>query len=176
MRQPLVTMTRMANALTQCVMRTMSGCILTQCACVARVGSIERPLAAVSSWSAAIDYTLQGLPAVTLAKADQRRVEPAGERDRLEQLAHLRRAHQAVGLVCERQEFGSVFRGRARHDVGDAAIDQELRLACIARQLEAALARRRRDGAEIDVAGYVLQPREQQRVGVRLVAVVAHDR
>src|SRR5690242_7152161 len=125
MRHPLVTMMRMANALTQCVMRTMSGCILTQCACV---DSIERPLAAVPSWSYTIDYTLQGLFAVALAKTDERRVEPAGERDRLEQLAHLRRTHQAVGLVRERQEFGSVFRRRARHDVGDAAIDQELQI------------------------------------------------
>src|SRR5690242_5893836 len=169
MRQPLVTMMRMANALTQCVMRTMSGCILIQC-----VGSIEWSLAAVTSWSDSIDYTLQGLSAVALAKADERRVEPAGERDRLEQLTHLGRAHQAVGLVREREEFGSVFRGRARHDVGNAAVDQELRLACIAGQPEAALARRRRDGAEIDVAGYVLQPGEQKRVGVRQVPVVAH--
>src|SRR4249919_601646 len=101
MRQPLATMTRMANAFTQCVTRTMSGCIAIQCVCA---GSMERAPARVPPWSDAIAYTLQRLPPVALAKALERRAEPPAERDRLEQLAHLGGAHQPVRLVRERQE------------------------------------------------------------------------
>src|SRR5512136_301688 len=96
MRQPLVTMMRMANAFIQCVMRTMRGCISTQWVCA---GSMERPPASVQAWSDAIGYTLQRLPPVSLAKAEERFGEPPAERDRLEQLAHLRGAHQPVRLV-----------------------------------------------------------------------------
>src|SRR4249919_105952 len=101
MRQPLVTMMRMASAFTQCVTRTMSGCISTQWV---GAGSMERPPDCVPPWSDAIAYTLQRLPPVALAKALERRGKPPAERDRLEQLAHLGGAHQPVRLVRERQE------------------------------------------------------------------------
>src|SRR5882672_2440905 len=171
MRQPLVTIMRIARALIQCVMRTISGWMLTQ-----RVSSIEAPLAALSPWSDTIAYTLQGSPPIAFAKTQERRREPSFERDRLEQFAHLRRAHQAVRLIGERQEPLLVLGGRALNHLGDAAVDQELRLARVSGQLEAARASSLGDRAEIDVAGDVLETREKERVGVRVVAVMAHER
>src|SRR6267142_2217071 len=173
MRQPLVAIMRMAKALIQCVMRTMSGWILTQCDCAV---SIERPPAPVPPWSKTIAYTLQRRPPVAFAKAFERRVEPPRQGDRLEQLSHLRRAHQPVRLVRERQEFLPVLGRGARHHFGDAAVDEELRLARVSGELEPGLARGRGDSAEVDVTGDVLQPRQKERVGVRIVAVVAHER
>src|SRR6266850_6247545 len=135
MRQPLVTIIRMASAFTQCVTRTTRGWILTHCVCD---GSIERPPASVPTWSETIAYTLQRLPPISLAKAQQRgRVSPA-ERDRLEQLAHLRGAHQAVRLVGEGQEFRAVLRRGARHHLGDAAVHQKLGLMGVAVEIEPA--------------------------------------
>src|SRR5258706_7129473 len=132
MRHPLVTMIRMANAFTQCVMRTTSGWMVTHCVCD---GSIGRSPDFVRTWSETIAYTLQGLPPISLAKTPERSGESAAERDRLEQLAHLRGAHEAVRLIGERQECRPVLGRGARHHLGDAAVDQELRLARIAGEL-----------------------------------------
>src|SRR5258705_13386842 len=129
MRQPLVTMMRMASAFTQCVMRTTSGWIPIHCVCD---GSIERPQALFRPWSETIAYTLQRLAPVSLAKAHERGGVPPAERDRLEQLAHFRGAHQAVRVVGEREEFRLVLGRSAGHHVGDAAVDQELGLAGVA--------------------------------------------
>src|SRR5215831_12171931 len=149
MRHPLVTMTRIARALIQCVTRTTSGWILIHCS------SIDSPRPPFSPWSETIAYTLQAPPPVAFAKAKKRRARSFFERDRLEQLAHLSRAHQAVRLVGERQE---------------------LRLVRVPGEPEAGLARCRGGRAEVDMARDVLKPREEERVGVRVVAVVAHQR
>src|SRR6267378_980663 len=174
MRQPLATMTRMPNALIQCVMRTMSGWILTHCACAASIWSfLWRP---ASFWSERIGYTLQRAPPVAFAEAEQGLREAPRESDHLEELPHLRRAHQAVRLVGEGKELRAVLRRRARHDLGNAAIDEELRLARVAGDFQPTLARSPGNGAEIDVAGDVLQAGEEKRIGVRMVAVMAHER
>src|SRR5215470_17224456 len=124
MRQPLVTMTRIASALIQCVTRTTRGWIFIESV---GTGSIASP------WSEDIAYTLQRASTLPFAKPLERPGEAAPERDDLEQLAHLRRAHQPVRLVRERQESRAVLRGRTGHHVGDAAVDEELRLAGVAR-------------------------------------------
>src|SRR5215831_16875703 len=170
MRHPLVTMTRIARALIQCVTRTTSGWILIHCS------SIDSPRPPFSPWSETIAYTLQAPPPVAFAKAKKRRAWSFFERDRLEQLAHLSRAHQAVRLVGERQEPRLVLGRGALHQLGDAAVDEELRLARVPGEPEAGLARCRGDRAEVDMARDVLKPREEERVGVRVVAVVAHQR
>src|SRR5258706_9943344 len=97
-------------------------------------------------------------------------------RSHLEELPHLRRAHQAVRLVGEGKELRTVLRRGARHHLGNAAIDEELRLAGVAGDFQPALARGLGNGAEIDVAGDVLQSREEERIGVRAVAGMAHER
>src|SRR6266568_4903696 len=173
MRQPLATMMRMPNALIQCVMRTISGWILTHCSCAASIGvsSSTSPL-----WSEGIGYTLQRTSPVAFAEAEQGLREASPESDHLEELPHFRRAHQAVRLVGEGEELRAVLRRRARHHLGDAAIDEELRLAGVAGDFQPALARGPGNGAEIDVAGDVLQAREEKRIGVRVVAVMAHER
>ena len=65
---------------------------------------------------------------------------------------------------------------RLREHLGDAAVDQELRLGGIAEHVEAGLARRVSQRAEIHVRGDVLLARMQERIAVRAVAVVAHER
>src|SRR5439155_996617 len=173
MRQPLATMMRMPNALIQCVMRTISGWILTHCSCAASIGvsSSTSPL-----WSEGIGYTLQRTSPVAFAEAEQGLRKASPESDHLEELPHFRRAHQAVRLVGEGKELRAVLRRRARHDLGNAAIDEELRLAGVAGDFQPALARGPGNGAEIDVAGDVLQAREEKGIGVRVVAVMAHER
>src|SRR5882672_2514794 len=173
MRQPLVTMMRMASALIQCVTRTTSGWILTHWVCD---GSMEGPVATVPPWSGTLGYTLQSLTPISLAKAQERGRESPVEGDGLVQLALLRGAHQTVRLIGERQERRAVLGRRARHHLGDAAVDQELRLARIAGELEPARSRGRRGRAEIDVAGDVLQPRKKEGIGVCVLAIVAHER
>src|SRR5260221_7890680 len=135
----------------------------------------ESPLAPDPPWSEAIGYTLQRAPLVAFAETEQRPGEPPCKRDHLEQLPHLRRAHQPVRLVGEGKELRAVLRRRARHHVGDPAIDEELRLTGVARDFQPALARGYGHGAEIYVAGDVLQSREEERIGVRVVAVMAHQ-
>src|SRR5712691_10804219 len=172
MRQPLVTMMRIASTLTQCVMRTTSGWILTHCVCAVSIGvsSCARP-----PWSEGIGYTLQRAPLVAFAETEQRAGKPPCERDHLEELPHLRRAHQPVRLVGEGKEPRAVLRRRARHHLGDPAVDEELRLTGVARDFQPALARGAGHRAEIHVAGDVLQSREEERIGVRVVAVMAHQ-
>src|SRR5690242_17666874 len=171
MRQPLVTMMSMASALIQCVMRTISGWMLTQ-----RASSIEVPRAAVPTWSETIAYTLQRPAAVSFAEAIERGGEPSRQGDHLEQLAHFGGVHEPVRLVREREEFRPVLGRGARHHVGDAAVDQELRLAGVSDELQAARAGGRRHRAEVDMAGDVLQPGEKEGIGMRVVAIVAHER
>src|SRR6266436_8806488 len=77
-------------------------------------------------WSEAIGYTLQRAPLVAFAETEQRPGEHPCERDHLEQLPHLRRAHQPVRLVGEGKELRAVLRRGARHHLGNAAIDEEL--------------------------------------------------
>src|SRR5689334_19222087 len=124
-------------------MRTTSGWMLIQ-----RLSSIEAPVA-VPPWSDCIAYSLQRPSPVPVAKPEERLRKPAAEGDRLEQLAHLGRAHQPVCLVGERQESPAVLRWGARHHLGDAAVDQELRLARVSADLEAAFARRGGHCAEV---------------------------
>src|SRR6267378_152801 len=173
MRQPLATMTRMPNALIQCVMRTISGWTLTHCACAASIGV---SCSVWPFWSEGIGYTLQRTSPVAFAEAEQGLREAPRESDHLEELPHFRGAHQAVRLVGEGKELRAVLRRRARHDLGNAAIDEELRLARVAGDFQPALACSPGNGAEIDVAGDVLQAGEEKRVGVRMVAVMAHER
>src|SRR5712671_3617006 len=173
MRQPLVTMTSIASALTQCVMRTTSGWILTHCVCAASIAASSGARPALVGEG--IDYTLQRAALVAFAETEQRAGEPPSERDDFEQLPHLRRAHQPVRLVGEGKELRAVLRRRARHHLGDPAVDEELRLTGVARDFQAALARGAGYRAEIDVAGDVLQSREEERIGVRVVAVMAHQ-
>ena len=75
-----------------------------------------------------------------------------------------------------RQVRGCVFGRGAQHDVGDAAVDQKLRLAGVAEQLQPGFLAGTRHGAEIDMAGDVLQAGQEKRIGMRAVAVVAHQR
>src|SRR5258706_16481695 len=96
----------------------------------------ESPLAPDPPWSKAIGYTLQRAPLVAFAETEQRPGEPPRERDHLEELPHLRRAHQAVRLVGEGKELRTVLRRGARHHLGNAAIDEELRLAGVAGRSE----------------------------------------
>src|SRR6266545_8071686 len=173
MRQPLAAMMRIANALIQCVTRTTSGWTFTHCARAASIVASARRL--TPRWSEGTGYTLQRLPSIAFAKAQERCGKFSSERNHLEELPHLRRAHQPVRLIGEREEPGAVLGRSPRHHVGDAAVDEELRLAGIAEQLQPARARRRRDRAEIDVAGDVLEPRKEEGVGVRMMAVVAHE-
>ena len=63
----------------------------------------------------------------------------------------------------------------AQH-VEQAAVQQEARLAGVAEQLQAGIARGARDAAELDVGGDVRQPRLPQRVVVRAVRAVATQR
>src|SRR6266699_6368515 len=174
MRQPLATMTRTPNALIQCVMRTISGGNLTHCACAASIGvSCGAP---GPFWSEGIGYTLQRTSPVAFTEAEPGPRAPPRESDHLEELPHFRRAHQAVRLVGEGEELRPVLRRRARHDLGNAAIDEKLRLTGVAGDFQPALARGLGNGAEIDVAGDVLQSREEKRIGVCVVAVMAHER
>src|SRR6266498_5729578 len=174
MRQPLAAMMRIANALIQCVTRTTSGWTFTHCACAASIVASARRL--TPRWSEGTGYTLQRLPSIAFAKAQERCGKSPPERNHLEEFSHLRRAHQPVRLIGERQEPGPVLGRRPRHHLRDAAVDEELRLAGIAEQLQSARARRRRDRAEIDVAGDVLEPRKEEGIGVRVMAVMAHER
>src|SRR5262245_11484282 len=165
MRQPLVTIMRMASALIQCVTRTMRGCISTQ---RDGTGSISALMC--------IAYTLQRSPSVSLAEAREGRREAASERDHLEELTHLGGVHQAVGLIREREKRRPVFRRRAREHLGDPAVGEELRLARVSEQVEPAFAGGRGDRAEVDVGRDVLQAGKKKRIGVRLMPVMAHER
>src|SRR5260221_11209311 len=136
----------------------------------------ESPLAPDPPWSEAIGYTLQRAPLVAFAETEQRPGEPPCKRDHLEQLPHLRRAHQSVRLVGEGKDLRAVLRRRARHHLGDPAVDEVLRLAGVARDFQPALARGLGHGAEIYVAGDVLQSREEERIGGGVVAVKGYKR
>src|SRR5712691_4340964 len=99
MRQPLATMTRIASALIQCVTRTTSGWTFTHCACAASIVSLRLPPHPLGSEETG--YTLQRLPSIAFAKAQERCGEFPSERNHLEELPHLRRTHQPVRLVGE---------------------------------------------------------------------------
>src|SRR2546427_150628 len=176
MRQPLVTMMRIASTLIQCVMRTTNGWILTQSVRLCCAASMTPPRSPGPTSSKQAGYTLQRFPPVAFAEARERLGESPRERDHLEELPHFRRAHQAVRLVGEGKELRAVLRRRARHHLGNAAIDEELRLTGVAGDFQPALTRGPGNRAEIDVAGDVLQSREEERIGVRVVAVMAHER
>src|SRR3989442_3089038 len=176
MRQPLVTMMRMASTLIQCVMRTTNGWILTQSVRLCCAASMTPPRSLGPTSSKQADYTLRRYPPIAFGEAEQGLRESPRERDHLEELPHFRRAHQAVRLVGQRKELRAVLRRRARHQLGNAAIDEEVRLTGVAGDFQPALARGPGNRAEIDVAGDVLQSREEERIGVRVVAVMAHER
>ena len=99
---------------------------------------------------------------------------PDGEH--LEELAHLGGRQQLLRLGGDRRVVQGILDVRLGQDVGDAAVHQELRLRGIAEHLEAGLARRLGEGAEVDVRGDVLPARLEEHVAVRAVAVVAHQR
>lgn len=82
---------------------------------------------------------------------------PFAQEHNLEQLPHLSRAHQFLHLVCQRQIVFCV-RGRyLRQNFRYSAIDKKVGLRRIAQQLQARFNARTGNGAEIDMAGYILQ-------------------
>src|SRR3954464_4826552 len=119
---------------------------------------------------------LQQPPLVSRPKPDQLAFDPSTESDDLEQLPHLRRTQQFLRLCSERQIRCRVVRGGGCKQIRDAGIDQKMRLRRVALQLEPCVDAGVRDRSEVDVAGYVLQSRQEEGVVVRAVTIVAHER
>src|SRR5574342_350423 len=170
-------MTRIASALIQCVMRTTKGWTFTHSACCPCAACIESPLCAVADppWSANTGYTLQCLPAVPFAESEKRSGESPAERDHFEQFPHLGGAHEPVRLIRKRQKPRAVLGRRSGHDLRNPAIHEELGLAGVTEQIQPAFPGRAGDCAEIDMRGNVLQPRREERIGMSVMAVVAHE-
>src|SRR5207302_3735087 len=114
--------------------------------------------------------------AIATRKAQQRPRDPAADREYFEKLAHLRRGKQLVRLGGERRVMKGVLDiGFAEH-FRDAAIDEELPLRGVAEDLESGVARGLGEGAEVDMGAHVLLAGMHERVAVRLVTVMAHQR
>ncbi len=60
--------------------------------------------------------------------------------------------------------------------LGDSAVDEELRLRGIAEQLQSGIDAGFRDGRKIDVRSQILQAGQKKRVVVRTMAIMAHQR
>src|SRR5439155_2947009 len=113
--------------------------------------------------------------AIATRKAQQGPVHSAPDRQYLEKLAHLRRGKQLVRLGGERRVMqGALDISFAEH-FRDAAIDEELRLRGVTEDLKPCGARGVGEGAEVDMGAHVLLAGVQERVAVRLVAVMAHQ-
>src|SRR5690606_39430823 len=65
--------------------------------------------------------------AVAAAKADERHVDAAPERDRLEELAHLRGTEKLLHRGCGLGIADGVVDRNAREELEDAAVDEEAR-------------------------------------------------
>ena len=115
------------------------------------------------------------MAAVAAGEAEQLLVDAAANGDDLEQLAHFLRQQQPVGGAGSAHIVGRVGRLAAKQ-VEDAAVEQELALARVAEQVETAGVGGRDDGGEIDVRRDILQAGQMERVGVRVMPVVAHQR
>src|SRR5688500_1747603 len=68
-----------------------------------------------------------------------------------------------------------IFGGGLRQNVGYAAIDQKMCLRVVTEQRKAVLCRRAGNGAEIDMAGNVLQPRQVKRIIMSMMAIMTHQ-
>src|SRR5467141_3668084 len=132
--------------------------------------------AAAGQATATRNKSLKRVRAIATRKAQQGPSDPAADRPFFEKLAHLRRRTQLVRLGGERRVMQGVLDiGFAEH-FRDAAIDEELRLRGVTEDLEPGVARGVREGAEVDMGAHVLLAGMQERVAVRLVAVMAHQR
>ena len=103
-------------------------------------------------------------------------VDALAQRDDLEELAHFRGRDELLRLRGERRVGRHVLGRGLREQRGEAAVHQELRLVRVAQQVHARFPPGLRDRREVDVAGDVLQAREEERIVVRAMAVVAHQR
>src|SRR5580765_226555 len=136
-----------------------------------RALSISSALARKTSSSA-----LKSMGSIAPCESHQRCRDPLADRQHLEELAHLRGREELLRLRRDGCVDEGVFDIRLAQHVGDAAVDQELRLRRVAEQLGARRPRRAGEGAEVDVRGDVLVARPRERIGVRAMTVVAHQR
>ena len=93
----------------------------------------------------------------------------------LEQFTHFRRTHQLLDLGHDGQICSGVLRGNLPQQVGQPAIDEEIGLAGIAQQIQTRLRAGTGNGAEIHMSGDVLQARQEEGVGVGMMAVMTHQ-
>src|SRR5919197_1698894 len=106
--------------------------------------------AAALSASAATMSALKARTAIPIAEACERGAICRAYRQDLEELAHLRRREQALRLRSERRVVQRVLHIRFPEHVGDAAIDEKLRLGRVAVDLRARRLSSVGEGAEVD--------------------------
>src|SRR5258706_2981593 len=138
----------------------------------------ERKIAAEKQKKTALakSIRLKRMRTIVMREAEERLFHAAPHGEDLEQLAHLGGREQLVRLRGERRVVQRIFDvGLAEH-VGDAAIDEELRLRSVAEHVEPGRARRFGERRKVDVRREVLGARPLEHVAMRLVAVVAHQR
>src|SRR5688572_16365812 len=119
---------------------------------------------------------LERIGSVAAREAQERACYAAPHGEYLKELAHLGGREQELGLGRKRGVVQRVLQVRLGEDVGDAAVDEELRLPRIPEHLEPRVACGTRQGAEIHVRGDVLLARTLERIAMRAVARMAHER
>src|SRR6476659_7834550 len=112
---------------------------------------------------------------IAARKSQKRRLDATAYGEDLEKLAHLGGRKQLLRFRGERRVMQRVLDVRLAEHVRDAAVHQELRLRGIAEHFEPGVHRSAGKRREIDVRGDVLLPGMREHVGVRAMAVMAHE-
>lgn len=117
---------------------------------------------------------LQTPALVASGKPEQRANDAATDGDDLEQFTHLvRQQHLVDGAAgTDVIEGARLLSGQ---QVEDTAVEQELALAEVAEQIESGRIGGGDDCREIDVDRDILQAREIERIGMRMMAVMTHQ-
>src|SRR4051812_35435295 len=119
---------------------------------------------------------LKARTAIAVLEADERRAVCRADGQHLEKLAHFRWREQLLRLRGDRRIAQGVLGIRLPQPLGDATVDEKLRLRREAEPRGAPAASRVCERAEIDMRGDVLFARPREWIGVCAVLVVAHER
>ena len=109
------------------------------------------------------------MPTIAGHETEGREVDALRERHHLEELAHL-------VLVDELHGVGALADVDARHQLAEAAVEEEARLRGVAGDVEPGVLPGERERGEVEVRRDVLGADVDQRVGVGAVGAVAHER
>src|SRR3954452_19722313 len=122
------------------------------------------------------ELSLKRVRTITADEAAQGAFHAAAYREHLEELAHLGGRKELLRFGGDRRVVQRMLGVRLAEHVGDAAVHEKLRLRGVAEDFEPRVHGGVCERSEIDVRGDVLVAGMREHVGVRAMAVMAHER